>query len=519
MPHAALMSQPCDILYLQDICIRNISDLLHLLYEDRTLLQVMVSMRAHADLSRQLAGCKTMLELGGLAGLTFDAKCNLIQCDACYRYSSFAPKQLKRSHESCGLIKGPTRAAGPIAARPFANVRQDLVQHLILRNSWHEWCVCHAAQRLLVNSELHSAGINVGKAALLVLKQHQSDVSFERETTQLATFGVSIGSKNHSRKFMPGFRNSAHAVCVAGMQRLLREPLVATGHPPPFAAPADKATLQRRTGQMHGIITLCGRSGEFIALFTSVLVASDGTGSALADLIIQSLQHGEPFNLSTDEVRRQLTCFPGDGQYQSMLEGHGGLRVAEHLCTKLKLNYTWMWSRWDQAHEMELALNTVRREVAFFQALASFVAARNEKYLFGKHHESARKWAERWHTNLESMAAICTSRFHGSERRCYKNLFQNLAVFIADQEAELQASGCTTLPQDLLVAKSLETSVQLAGTIDLLGLTKDLSVHMQTVNTLPWEMEETIASVLGRIEQLAADLKQGRFNRSIGTRR
>ena len=122
-------------------------------------------MRANADLSTQLAQCKTMLDLGRLAGLTFDAKCNLIQCDACYRYSSFAPKPLKRSHESCGLIKGPTRAAGPIAARPFANVRQDLVQHLILRNSWHEWCVCHAAQRLLVNSELHSAGINVGKAA------------------------------------------------------------------------------------------------------------------------------------------------------------------------------------------------------------------------------------------------------------------------------------------------------------------------------------------------------------------
>ena len=181
---------------------------------------------------------------------------------------------------------------------------------------------------------------------------------------------------------------------------------------------------------------------------------------------------------------RTLCSFPGDGQYQSLLEGHGGLRVAEHLCEKLDLNYAWMWSRWDQAHEMELALNTVRSEVAYFKALASFVAARNEKYLFGKHHGRVRQWAERWHTKLESMAAICTSRFHGSDRRCYKNLFQNLTIFIADQKAELAALGVTTPPQDLLVAKSLETSVQLAGTIDLLGLTKDLSVHMQTVNTL-----------------------------------
>ena len=523
VPHAALMSQP-EYVFARGSARSSVSTL-HIdptyiyFIEDCTLLQVMVSIRANVDLSTQLAQCKTMLDLGRLPGLNFDARFNVIECDDCYRYSSFAPKALKRNHQSCGLIKGPTRAAGSMAARSFANVRQDLVQHLILGNSWHAWCACHAAQRRMVNSELHSAGINVGKAALLVMKQHQSDASFERETTQLAAFGVSIGSKNHSCKFMPGFRNSAHAVCVAGMQRLLREPLVATGHPPPFAAPADKATLQRRTGQMHGIITLCGHSGKFIALFTSVLPASDGSGSALAELLIRSLQHGEPFNLSTQEVRRQLTCFPGDGQYQSLLEGHGGLRVAEHLCEKLDLNYAWMWSRWDQAHEMELALNTVRSEVAYFKALASFVAARNEKYLFGKHHERVRQWAERWHTKLESMAAICTSRFHGSERRCYKNLFQNLTIFIADQEAELAALGVTTPPQDLLVAKSLETSVQLAGTIDLLGLTKDLSVHMQTVNTLPWEMEETIASALGNLEQLAADLKQGRIDRSIGTRR
>ena len=97
--------------------------------------------------------------------------------------------------------------------------------------------------------------------------------------------------------------------------------------------------------------------------------------------------------------------------------------------------------------------------------------------------------------------------------RCYKNTFQNLPIFIADSEAELSGSG-RAAPPELLKAKSLETVVQLAGVIDLLRHTKDLSVAMQKVNVLPWEIEESIAISLGRLRELSTDLSQGKIDRT-----
>ena len=113
VPHAALMSQP-EYVFARGSARSSVSTL-HIdptyiyFIEDCTLLQVMVSMRANVDLSTQLAQCKTMLDLGRLPGLNFDARFNVIECDDCYRYSPFAPKALKRNHECCGLIKGQRR--------------------------------------------------------------------------------------------------------------------------------------------------------------------------------------------------------------------------------------------------------------------------------------------------------------------------------------------------------------------------------------------------------------------------
>jgi len=271
--------------------------------------------KANATRDMQLAACKSCADIGKLEGFSFLAQKNLVQCDACFRYSAFAPPALKRSNQSTGVWLGTN------LRRDFRTVRQTVQRHLGLEKgsemdgAWHEWCIAHAAEQLRVDSENRNAGLNVGKLGLMLIKQHQSDYSFERECTLLQTFDVNLGTKNHSRMFMPRLRDAFHAVTVAAMQKMLTTPLAATGYPPPFAAPADKATLLRRTGQMHGIITFV--DGEIHAFFSGVLPARDGTGDGLSDLLIESLQKGKPFTLDIKQVRRQLTCLPFDGQYQS----------------------------------------------------------------------------------------------------------------------------------------------------------------------------------------------------------
>ena len=46
---------------------------------------------------------------------------------------------------------------------------------------------------------------------------------------------------------------------------------------------------------------------------------------------------------------------------------------------------------------------------------------------------------------------------------------------------------------------------------------QDLSVHMQTVNVLPWELEDKVADTLALLAVLSADLHQGKIDRTIPT--
>jgi hypothetical protein len=57
--------------------------------------------------------------------------------------------------------------------------------------------------------------------------------------------------------------------------------------------------------------------------------------------------------------------------------------------------------------------------------------------------------------------------------------------------------------------------VQLLGVIDLLRHIKDLSLHSQTVNVLPWEMEGTVSKFVHLMETLADELDAGRTNYTL----
>ena len=133
------------------------------------------------------------------------------------------------------------------------------------------------------------------------------------------------------------------------------------GAPPPFAAMADKATVRKRTGQMHGIILMV--EGVLVALFMSVASAPDPSGAGLATLLEAMLMGGLPLSLSIELLRTSLTCGAFDGQYQGSHEGHAaGLDVLSHFCQKLKLNPKFLLSRWDKAHLIELSMDEARKQ-------------------------------------------------------------------------------------------------------------------------------------------------------------
>ena len=394
----------------------------------------------------QINAAKNMLQLGNIEGFRFSISENILICSCCATYSALAPAAMKKGHMSVGAFKGPSRKSQLTSTRLLANIKQDMRVHL--HGEWHAWSKSYEAQQQRVDKEARRAGVNVGKLVLANIKEHDSDLSFERRLALLHSHGVDIGTKQHSRKFVPQLRESMHAVLAQSIQKLLEKPMDATQQPPPFAVAADKATVFRRTGQMHGILVMI--NGVIHAIFASTLIAGNSTGAGLAELVSQMLTGGKPLKLDAELLRRSLTCFAFDGQYQSEHEGHvTGLAVQQHLVQTLHLNGSWLWSRWDGAHLIELGMDEVRRQITFYHDLSSLVSSVQQKYLYGKGFERVLNGARALKLRLNAVGVICTTRFCHSERKVLKSFFRNLVVFIKDLE-EQRANQ-----QDLLKVKSV----------------------------------------------------------------
>ena len=474
--------------------------------------------RENATMSVLISKCKNMNDCERLLpGFKFYAHANELRCENCFRFGKDSPafkgggsgqKDGEYRDAIPGCIKGTTGRRG------MNEVRKGLVQHCI-NSTMHDWCKLRAIEVARQDKEHLNVGLNLGKIILSLVKEHDSDNSFERRLATLSTMGMAVGTKNHSRMFVPRVRSSMAKVLYKGFAKLLSEPDPATKRWRALCLMADKATLRRRTGQMHGIIVMI--DGVLVPILLSILLALDSTGEGLAKLLIEVLTGGKPLNLLPDQLRKSLTGLAFDGQYQGAHEGHAsGLQVGSHLCEMLKLNPQWLISRWDGAHRIELGMDDVRKAIQFYFELASIISKTHEdgKYLYGKAYERVRAAAaELFQRGLAAISSVCSSRFCASEQRVYKNFYLNYTVFVQDMID--QRGVRTEPPADELKLRSVSFVTSLVGVIDLLRPVKNLSLVLQFVNQLPWELEDERKSFLDLMEQIAADLKAGKFHSSL----
>ena len=161
-------------------------------------------------------------------------------------------------------------------------------------------------------------------------------------------------------------------------------------------------------------------------------------------------------------------------------------------------------------------MDTVRNELPFYASLAAVVAEVQKRFLYGKGYERICKGWERLKKGLQPAAigTVCTTRFAHSERKVYKAFFRNLVVFIQDLKSPDRASE-TGIAAEIAKVSSVVFIVQLMGIIYLLQCVKNLSLLLQTVNQLPWELKDAIKEHCDLMESLAADLKAGKWGRTL----
>ena len=149
--------------------------------------------------------------------------------------------------------------------------------------------------------------------------------------------------------------------------------------------------------------------------------------------------------------------------------------------------------------------------VQFYIFLSVTVANTQTGYLHGKGFMRVVVEWQKLRMRMGSIGSVCTTRFCASERKVYKAFFRNLPIFIADQITEKADVN------ELNKIRSITFVVHICGTVDLLRPLKDLSLALQAVNNLPWELDALITEFISSMEQLEKDLRVKNISRLLST--
>jgi hypothetical protein len=150
-------------------------------------------------------------------------------------------------------------------------------------------------------------------------------------------------------------------------------------------------------------------------------------------------------------------------------------------------------------------------KVKFYIELSGKVADTQTSHLHGKGFQRLTVAWEQLKMRAGSVGSVCTTRFCASERKVYKAFFRNLCFFISDKIAE------SADVNELNMIRSITFVIQICGTIDLLRPLKDLSLQLQAVNNLPWELDVLITTFISSMERLEKDLKEKHLLRNLST--
>lgn len=258
-------------------------------------------------------------------------------------------------------------------------------------------------------------------------------------------------------------------------------------------------------------------AGEIQPFFLADLPVTEGhTGDGVTENIINGLK---PYNIDSDMFQEQFTAHAYDGQYF-------GLYAPAELCTKTKTNIYWALPGWDAAHRLELMLKDCRTDaecsleplphITWYALLATAVSEIQLRWKYGKRYEELRVEAEGMRRQLLNPQTFCDTRFAQAEQKVYYNFMRNWDIFVSNLTALSTRRGETTAKkrearEHLDKLLNFTFVGQLMGMVDILAHTRDLSLAMQTVNMLPWELVEAQDSWLAKMQTMYEELTEERL--------
>ena len=220
-------------------------------------------------------------------------------------------------------------------AREFSNLKTSLRRHL--KSEMHNRKTRKVEENDIVKKkeDVRNAvvGVRIGKLVYHLVKLGRPDTDFTSLVQISASNGADLGDKNHSKYFVTKLLPHLADAVKRRWKKVLDTPMVATGCRPPVCVVADKATHQRETRQLVGVITLNpGGTQLLIPVFLGGPKCPRGDGEYLKNSIVGVV---DKFVEGS-----QIAGFTGDGVY---IHCDVAQKINEHFDISC-------FSTWDQMH-------------------------------------------------------------------------------------------------------------------------------------------------------------------------
>jgi hypothetical protein len=417
--------------------------------------------------------------------------------------------------------------------QPLRTLKHSVKLHLLSTN--HKSNVEKIAagrQRLLHHRQI---GINLGRLSLQTIREGGSYAQFEGKVLDFHLSGGLVGDINHSKAFMRDMVKSYHATTITNIKDFLHEIDPVTKQARVFAGNADKVTELHRTGQAMGVLFF--EEGKIKSAFHDYRLLNGHTGKCLMDDFYEGSLMGT-LGFRREQLRQQFTSFAVDGQYillncsehlakhQLRVDGDGDEATQEDI-EKTK---QWLLVNWDKAHQMELAIKDTRVDrvgisidgdgvcgglpsVSWYQPMAKDISAIISRFNYGKSYEAMLSMASDLGIKFYQLQRFCETRFAQSEQKVYASFMKDWLAVLRLMKVALVNADAESKPVLIDQVGKMIDFYWVANVItlaDLLGLCMGVSLRMQTVNVLPWEVVEVEEKFIATLKYIKNELEAER---------
>jgi hypothetical protein len=396
----------------------------------------------------------------------------------------------------------------------------------------------YAAHAHLLDMERsrQSTGLAVGRAALGILQTAQPYTQLPAKLIELRESGVVVGDLNHSPDFMAKFAAAAHTVAAGGLQGLIAiDP--ATNHYPVMSVTADGVTLNHTKCEAVACTLLVGGKKQTVLLACDPVPADEGTAADKARHIFRVLLSWLPAAAAEAVLTQCTSSLAFDGEYISTEKaGDVPSHIRDCINTKFhgggtgsQVSADMLIAVHDESHKLELIGKYVRGgtktkhsnlHVDWYGLVTSTICELQSKYTMGKKHAECKVLASELRVTFLQPEVVSHTRWMQAERRLVKNFLRNLGFYVHDMEkTEFSHAAKGSGPSSskdaiqnrskLCVATNVVAITRLLLLVSVQEVIKDMSLVMQTTNSLAWEDLEHKQCFQVNMKALSEVLGQG----------